>query len=104
MNLPAANNPHDNFFVDCLSDLTTAKEFLVQHLPQPLLDALDLATMEIDHTRFVDSALRSRYADVVCKFQLKNSQQKIFIITHIEHQSTPQADMPVRVFLSNGSH
>ncbi len=99
IDLPVPNTPHDNFFVNCLSDLTTAKEFLLQHLPQPLLDVLDLTTLEIDHSRFVSSILCSRYADIVFKARLKNSQQTALIITHIEHQLTPKRDMPVRVLL-----
>jgi predicted transposase/invertase (TIGR01784 family) len=55
--------------------------------------------MSVCKDRFVDKALRSRYTDVIFQLQLKGSIQTAYIVTHIEHQSRPQADMPVRVLL-----
>ncbi len=92
-------NYSDNFFVRSLSDLTVAKDFLQQHLPQPLLEALDLSTLRICKDRLVDETLSSRYTDVVFELQLKDSTQTVYVIAHIEHQSEPEADMPVRAFL-----
>lgn len=53
------SSPHDNFFVKPLSDLTIVKEFLLQNLPQPLLNAIDLSTLKICKDRIVDEILCS---------------------------------------------
>ncbi|HVV68274.1 MAG TPA: Rpn family recombination-promoting nuclease/putative transposase [Gammaproteobacteria bacterium] len=92
-------NPHDSFFAQSLSDLTIARDFLEQYLPKPLLESLDLTTLEICKDRIVDGKLRSSYTDVVYRIKLKEGSQTAYIINLIEHQSTPRADMPVRVLL-----
>jgi predicted transposase/invertase (TIGR01784 family) len=87
---------HDSYFAQSLSDLTVARDFLEQHLPQPLIQAIDLSTLTLCKDRFVDEELDSRYTDMVYQLQFKNHTQCAYITIHIEHQSTPQADMPVR--------
>src|SRR3984957_4604543 len=90
---------HDSFFAQSLSDLTVARDFLEQHLPQPLIEALDLSTLTLCKDRFVDDELDSRYTDMVFQLQFKNHKQSVYVAVHIEHQSTPQVDMPGRPML-----
>lgn len=40
-------NPHDKFFKEVFSEKKTAVDFLANHLPSDVLQALDLETMEI---------------------------------------------------------
>ena len=76
---------HDSFFAQSLSDLTVARDFLEQHLPQPLIEALDLSTLTLCKDRFVDDELDSRYTDMVFQLQFKNHKQSVYVAVHIEH-------------------
>lgn len=53
-------NPHDRFFKELFSQLDTAADFVRHYLPERLVAAIDLATLEIVNERFVDEELRQR--------------------------------------------
>jgi len=90
------SNDHDNFFVNSMSNLCVAKNFFKQHLPQQLLQALDLDTLILCKDKLVNSKLRSWVTDMLYRVKLRDSDQDAYIATLIEHQSKPRKHMPLR--------
>jgi recombination-promoting nuclease RpnB len=88
---------HDGFFVKSMSDLRVAKEVLQHHLPADLLGAIDLEAIEICKDKFYDVHLKSKITDMLYRVPLKNFTQPAYIAALVEHQSTPQKHMPLRV-------
>src|ERR1700722_8560893 len=80
-----------------MSDLRVAKEILQQHFPPDLLNALDLNAIEICKDKFHGINLKSKTTDMLYRVPLKHSTKPAYIAALIEHQSTPQKHMPLRV-------
>ena len=93
----SASNDHDALFTTSLSDPRIVKDFLQQHLPSNLLAAVDLATLEVCKDKFIDENLDTRFTDMLYRLKLKNSEQDAYVATLLEHRSTPQKYMPLRV-------
>ncbi len=88
---------HDNFFSSAMSDLRVAKEIFQQHFPIDLLSALDLNGIEICKDKFHSVNLKSKITDMLYTVPLKQSPQPAYIAALVEHRSTPQEHMPLRV-------
>ncbi len=81
-----------------MSDLRVAKEFLKQYLPIVLLRVLDLNGLEICKDKFHRVNLKSKITDMLYRAPLKeDSTTSSYIAVLVEHQSTPQKAMPLRV-------
>ncbi|WP_423062780.1 Rpn family recombination-promoting nuclease/putative transposase [Candidiatus Paracoxiella cheracis] len=59
------NNPHDCFFRSAMSDVRVATEFFEQHLPERIRQVVDLNTLELQKSSFIDDALQSSMADIL---------------------------------------
>ena len=94
---PNVHPIHDGFFIRSMSDLRVAKEVLLQHLPYDLLNALDLDAIEICKDKFHSVNLKGKITDMLYRLPLKQSAQPAYVAVLIEHQSTPQKHMPLRV-------
>lgn len=92
-----SNNVHDSLFVKSLSNLEIAQDFLQQYLPQPLCERLDFTTLHLCKDKFIDTKLVGRITDILYRLKLKNNDQDVYVATLIEHRSTPQKYMPLRV-------
>ena len=84
-NLP---NPHDRFFKELFSQLDTIADFVRHYLPEPLVAAIDLATLEIVKESFVDEELRQYFSDLLLRVKLKKGGEA-FIYILLEHKSQP---------------
>ncbi len=81
-----------------MSDLRVAKEFLQQHLPKDLMRVLDLNGLEICKDKFHHVNLKSKITDMLYRAPLKEDSTTFsYIAVLVEHQSTPQKTMPLRV-------
>lgn len=88
---------HDDFFISSMSNLRVAKEFLQQHLPRDLLQAMVLDAIEICKDKFHTVDLKGQVTDMLYRIPLKNSNQPAYIAVLVEHQSKPRKNMPIRV-------
>ena len=77
-NIKQVVNSHDRFFYVLFSKKDEVIEFISKTFPKEIVERLDLETLEIDKTDYVDNKLRTNYSDVVynCKYG-KNSKVKI---------------------------
>src|ERR1700722_10504078 len=93
----SASNDHDSLFSRALSDPRVQKDILLQHLPPAFLTAIDLHTLESCKDKFVDANLDSRVTDMLFRVKLKGHDQDAYIAILLEHRSTPQKHMPLRI-------
>ncbi len=78
-------NSHDRFFNVLFSEKAGVIEFVTKTFPADILSKLDLDTLELDTTEYVDNNLRTNYSDVVYNCKYGNSQIKISLL--FEHKS-----------------
>lgn len=81
-------NPHDRFFKELFSQLDTATDFIRHYLPEHLVEAIDLTTLEIVKESFVDEELRQYFSDLLLRVKLTNGGEA-FIYILLEHKSSP---------------
>ncbi len=65
--------PHNNFFHFMLSHLPNARSLIESLLSPEALTALDLTTLRLETTSFIDADLREKYSDLLFSVQLANS-------------------------------
>lgn len=90
---------HDDFFIKFMSDLRVAKEFFQQYLPTALLKAIDLDGIEICKDKFHTAGLKSKITDMLYRAPFRDYSQPAYISALVEHQSTPQKHMPLRILM-----
>lgn len=84
---------HNDLFIDSMKDKKTAINFLRRFLPADFLKLVDLDTLEIEATNFYGEGL---HADVI--YRLNIAGAPAFILVILEHQSTADKWMPLRMF------
>jgi len=87
--------PHDAAFKAFLTHPETARDFIELHLPAELRAACDLSTLKLESGSFVEESLRAYYSDVL--YSLKTASGDGYIHVLIEHQSTPDRHMAIRL-------
>ncbi|MEA3495605.1 MAG: Rpn family recombination-promoting nuclease/putative transposase [Bacteroidota bacterium] len=80
---------YDRFFKNLFSEKNEIKEFVTKTFPTEITKNLQLETLELDQTEYVDSKLRTTYSDLVynCKYG-NNTDIKISLL--FEHKSNPE--------------
>lgn len=89
------NNPHDAIFKQSMQRPFVAKQFMQYYLPPSLVAELDLETLTMQDTTYINDQLESAFSDVVFSCNLAGQSATISLL--VEHQSRPEKLMPVRV-------
>lgn len=63
-------NPHDRLFKEALGNTETAKDLLVNYLPAPLLQLIDLNQLTLEKDTFIEASLREYFSDLLIKTAL----------------------------------
>ncbi len=82
--------PHDVFFKHLFSQKEQAMEFLEKTTPPEIVKKLDLNSLQLDTTDYVDDDLKEYFADVVynCNYKLNEKTNKVIKISFLfEHKS-----------------
>ena len=87
--------PHDLVFKQFLTHPETARDFMQLHLPKQLQALCDLSTLKLESGSFVEESLCPYFSDVL--YSLKASTGDAWIHVLIEHQSTPDKHMALRL-------
>jgi hypothetical protein len=90
-----ATQPHDSLFRFVFGKPVHAASELRAVLPAPLADRLNLANMHPVNGSFVDEELTNRHADVLMRTTLDGREAFVYVL--IEHQSSPDRMMPLRM-------
>lgn len=91
-----SNNPHDKLFKKFLKDKKVACDLLKNHLPAHVLEKLDLSKLQATSETAIDEEWKEFHNDIVFRCQTK-TREDTYIYTLIEHQSTPDRFMPLRL-------
>ncbi len=81
---------HDKFFKSLFSKKEAVAEVIEKILPKDVSDPLDLDTLSLDNTEYVDEELKNTCSDVVynCQYRQENDQSiEIKISLLFEHKS-----------------
>lgn len=80
-----------------MTDVTSAKSFVKLYLDPVLLKRCNLDSLVIDTGSYVDNDLRERFSDVLYKLDFKDNSSCIYVYIMVEHQSSAQKLMPLRI-------
>ena len=92
-------NPHDNFFAEAIKNKEVAKDFFKSYIPESFKKDIDFDSIElekIDAKLLHRLGLPNKVADIIFKVKFKNASA--FFILHIEHQSSPDSMLPLRMW------
>lgn len=87
--------PHDRLFHFAFQDPEVVRAELRAVLPPEFLARLDLSTLEPVRDRLVDAKLGNLFTDVIYRVKLAGEDALIWAL--LEHQSSPDGLMPLRV-------
>ena len=88
--------PHDTLFKAAFSNKGTMRDLLTSRLPKAMLDAIDLATLNIQKTDFITSNLKKRLCDMLYSVRLRGSNDA-YVYILVEAQSSPDPNMHIRL-------
>ncbi|MBZ7489043.1 Rpn family recombination-promoting nuclease/putative transposase, partial [Klebsiella michiganensis] len=95
MTTQSSPTPHDAIFKQLLVHIDTARDFIDIHLPADLRSLCDLNTLQLESGSFIEEDLRAYYSDVLYSLEINNKTGYIYVL--IEHQSSPDKQMPFRL-------
>jgi predicted transposase/invertase (TIGR01784 family) len=82
----ALSNPHDRYFREVFSDPNVVRDLLRNYLPPAAVDALNLATLELQQESFIDEELRPHFTDLLYAVQQQGGvPAHVYIL--FEHKS-----------------
>lgn len=87
---------HDQLFRKSLENPIVAYELLQAHLPQEVLEIMDISTLKLEKESFIEHNLTPSIADVLFSVKFDNNDGFIYLL--LEHQSTPDHFMAFRLF------
>lgn len=87
-------SPHNNYFETMLAKKPIAIDFLKHYLPKTIKANFDSLRLEKD--TFVDQRLRQLRCDTLFSLELEKDPERFYVL--IEHQSTPDRWMPLRIY------
>ncbi|MCA9608650.1 MAG: Rpn family recombination-promoting nuclease/putative transposase, partial [Myxococcales bacterium] len=89
-----AKDPHDRLVRHTLAIPENVEGVLRATLPSAVLERIDLSTLRLEPGTYVDRDGESR-TDLL--FSVAMGERRALLYVLLEHQSTPQADMPLRM-------
>lgn len=90
------HQPHDKLVKKLLSNATTARDILTLYLPQEVLRITDLNYLDLQRDSFIDDEHRAFAVDLLFRTKIQNEDGYIWIL--LEHQSSDDPWLPVRIF------
>ena len=79
------NKPHDKFFKETFGDVETIKDFIINYLPQEILQIVDVNNLIFENTSYIDEKLDELYSDMLFKTNINNKEGYIYFL--FEHKS-----------------
>src|SRR5688572_19794083 len=89
------NTPHDTFFKDSFQDTERVKELIQANLPEKILKRIDLNSLQLTNNEFITPECASLRTDITYRCNIDGKDG--YIYTLIEHQSTPDELIALRL-------
>ena len=94
------STPHDALFKAAFAQPETAAEFVRARLSPALVAAIDWDSMAAVSGSFVDPELRQRHSDLLFSAAVRDANDaRAYFYLLLEHQSSNDSDMPLRVLI-----
>lgn len=91
------HQPHDKLFKSTFSNLPEAVGLLSNHLPALLAKQLDFSKLESIPQSFIDEEFKHTESDLLFSIPIKDQENKIQIYILLEHQSTEDSQISLRL-------
>ena len=91
------NTQHDPLARKYLLDIEVAKVFLQTHVSSEILAKCNLQSLTIEAGSYIDEDLATYISDVLYRVDLKDQASCVYFYTLVEHQSSSERLMPLRV-------
>ncbi|MBK9254703.1 MAG: Rpn family recombination-promoting nuclease/putative transposase [Saprospiraceae bacterium] len=89
---------HDKFVRASFSDPNRAASFFEKFLPLPLVNEVDLTTLQSLHESYIQGELAEHFSDMVFEVKSKvNHEVKTDIVLLFEHKSSPDRNILIQV-------
>ncbi len=95
--MAAVNNPHDKLFKEMSANPRAFREFLECNVPKEILQNIDLNRLEPEPTEFIGLQKERLLVDVLYKTFTLDNNEECYLYIIVEHQSTPDKFMPLRI-------
>ncbi len=89
--------PHDALFRSAFEHPEAAAAELRHVLPRELVEAIDFTTLRLEPGSFVDPHLADRHTDLLFSTSIAGRPAHVYLL--LEHQSTPDPRMPLRLLV-----
>ena len=89
------HNPHDKLFKEAFSRREMAIDFFCNYLPAHIHTRIDWESLHLEPGSFTDEALRGSESDLLYTVQIDKQPTLLYCL--FEHQSSPDAWMPLRL-------
>jgi predicted transposase/invertase (TIGR01784 family) len=86
---------HDKFFKKMMADKRVATEFFETYLPESIRSSVDLDSLSFSKESYLDEDLKTHITDIV--YHAKIEGQEGYLVILVEHQSTVDDHMPLRL-------
>ncbi len=93
----ALASPHDELFKATFQSIDNATSLIRSALPEDVSRRFDWSTLQLEPTEHIDSHLTKRYGDLHFRAHLTGGDRDAYIEVALEHQSTPDRIMALRV-------
>jgi len=88
-------SPHDRFFRSAMINQKVSHEFFSLHLPENIKNIVAFNSIKLQKDSFINDNLKSQISDLL--FSAEFNQRPGYFYLLVEHQSTPQKLMPLRM-------
>jgi len=78
-------NPHDKFFKETFSNISVAKDFIKNYLPQSIINIIDVDTLEPQKDSFINEELQEVFSDMLFRVNINKREGYIYFL--FEHKS-----------------
>jgi len=90
-------SPHDTYVRGEFGKVELARSYFQTYLPPEIAKLVDWSSLALAPSDFVDKALKNRKGDIL--YQVTILGRKGYFYLHLEHQRTPDAQMPYRLLV-----
>ena len=88
-NMSSSVNHHDHFFGKAFSQPALVRDFIESYLPKTITEQLDLETLTLQSSSFIDEALQEQFSDMLYRTRSKEGKP-LYIYLLFEHKSYPE--------------
>jgi predicted transposase/invertase (TIGR01784 family) len=89
-------SPHDKLFKSAMGDLRVAREFFEHYLPPAVQAVVDLSSLALESSTYVDKSLNLLNSDMLYQVNIAGKMGYLYLLC--EHQSSVDPLMPFRLW------